>query len=125
MPSRRTRACAAACAALAATVLTAATAPAASAQGPSPFPAPATNPLRGDGMWIWYVNRAQRSRVKGIAGKACKRGIEVVLIKSGDAGTTWSQFSPGLVNALKAKGLRVCAWQFVYWRSPIAEAKVG
>lgn len=76
-------------------------------------------------MWIWYVKRAQGGRVKGIVGKARKRGIETVLIKSGDGGTTWSQFTPALVAQLKAKGLRVCAWQFVYGRAPSAEARVG
>jgi hypothetical protein len=114
-----------ACAAALAAVLLAASAPQAPAQGPSPFTPPSSNPLRGDGMWIWYVKRANGGRVKGIVGKARKRGIETVLIKSGDAGSTWSQFSPSLVSKLKRKGLRVCAWQFVYGRSPSAEARVG
>ena len=123
MAAGPTRAAIVACAA-AAILLLAGAAPAA-AQGPSPFPAPASNPLRGDGMWIWYVKRAQGGKPKRIIGKARKRGIEVVLIKSGDAGTTWRQFSPRLVAKLKRRGLRVCAWQFVYGRKPVAEAKVG
>jgi hypothetical protein len=97
----------------------------AAAQGPSPYSPPATNPLKGDGMWIWYVKRAQGGRVKGIIGRARKRGIETVLIKSGDAGSTWSQFSSRLVSRLQARGLKVCAWQFVYGNSPVAEARVG
>ena len=83
------------------------------------------NPFAGDGMWIWYVSRAQGGNVASIAKRARARGIEYVLIKSGDAGGTWSQFSPSLVRALHAKGLKVCAWQFVYGRSPKAEADVG
>jgi hypothetical protein len=63
--------------------------------------------------------------VKRIAKRAKRSGIEYVLIKSGDAGSTWSQFSPSLVNALHARGLKVCAWQFVYGRSPETEARVG
>ena len=121
--SRRTFTALAACAAAA--LLLASGAPPAGAQGPSPFTPPASNPLRGDGMWIWYVTRAQDGKAKRIAAKARNRGIEVVLIKSGDAGTTWSQFSPSLVANLKRRGLRVCAWQFVYGRNPVAEAKVG
>ncbi len=48
-----------------------------------------------------------------------------MLIKSGDAGRHWSQFSPQLVSALQARGLKVCAWQFVYGDQPKAEARVG
>ncbi|MDP9189279.1 MAG: peptidoglycan-binding protein [Actinomycetota bacterium] len=92
---------------------------------PIPIPAPAAaNPLAGDGMWIWYVSKSGGS-AKRIAAKAKRRGIEVVLIKSGDAGRSWSQFTPSLVSALKARGLRVCAWQFVYGDRPKAEARVG
>lgn len=96
----------------------------ASSQTPQP-PAAADNPMAGDGMWIWYMSRAQGGNVTRIAKKAHARGIEYVLVKSGDAGSTWSQFSPSLVSALHAKGLKVCAWQFVYGRSPKAEADVG
>jgi hypothetical protein len=42
------------------------------------------NPYRGDGMWIWYVRKAQGGKPKRIAKQARKRGIEVVLIKSGE-----------------------------------------
>lgn len=88
-------------------------------------PAPAANPMAGDGMWIWYLSRAQGGDAKRIAKRAKRSGIDYVLVKSGDAGGTWSQFSPRLVRALHARGLRVCAWQFVYGRSPSAEADVG
>jgi hypothetical protein len=96
------------------------------APGVPPAPAAPTpaNPLAGDGMWIWYVSKSGGT-AKRIAGKAKRRGIEVVLIKSGDAGGTWSQFSPELVSSLQARGLKVCAWQFVYGDRPKAEAKVG
>src|SRR5918996_885295 len=79
---RRAAACAAAVAAI---LLAAPLADRAGAQEPSPFQAPASNPLRGDGMWIWYVKRAHGGKLKRIIGKAKKRGIEVLLIKSGDA----------------------------------------
>src|SRR5918995_4373310 len=108
---------------LAAVVALAASAglPGAGAQGG----APAASPIAGDGMWIWYVSRAQGGNVDRIARRARNRGIEVLFIKSGDAGHTWSQFTPQLVAALKARGLRVCAWQFVYGRRPKAEAWVS
>jgi hypothetical protein len=99
------------------------------ATGQAPAPAPAevisNNPLAGDGMWIWYVSKAQRGKVKRIAGRAKKRGIEVLFIKSGDGTKYWSQFSSTLVRKLHARGIKVCAWQFVYGRSAAREAAVA
>jgi hypothetical protein len=87
--------------------------------------AAAANPFYGDGMWIWYVSKAAGGNVNRIARKAHRRGIETLFIKSGDAGSTWGQFKPGLIDALQAKGLNVCGWQFVYGSRPKLEAKVG
>lgn len=98
-------------------------APSARAQAPAPLPP--DSPFAGDGMWIWYVSKAQGGNVNRIARKARRNGIETVFIKSGDAGTYWRQFSPRLVSALKARGLNVCAWQFVYGRGVKREADVA
>ena len=83
------------------------------------------NPLAGDGMWIWYVSRSSRGKPGKIAKKARRYGIETVLIKSADGGKYWKQFSASLVSALKARGLNVCAWQFVYGRGPAKGAGRG
>jgi len=91
----------------------------------TPPPTAPNNPLAGDGMWIWYLNKAQRGNPAKIAGKARSRGIEVVLIKSGDGKKYWSQFTGALVGALHARGIKVCAWQFVYGRAPKREARVS
>jgi hypothetical protein len=87
--------------------------------------AKAKNPLAGDGMWIWYMSRSSHGKLGAIARKARTNGIETVLIKSGDGTTYWKQFSPSVVSGLQARGLRVCAWQFIYGRKPGKEAKVG
>ena len=97
----------------------------ASGLGSAGAQAPAKNPFYGDGMWIWYVSKAGHGDVRRIARRAHRRGIETLFIKSGDAGSTWSQFSPRLVDALQDRGLNVCGWQFVYGAHPKAEAKVG
>jgi hypothetical protein len=76
-------------------------------------------------MWIWYVERSEGGNVSRILARARRAGIGTLYIKAGDAGHTWSQFSRRLVGALKGAGLDVCAWQFVYGDSPVAEAKVG
>jgi putative peptidoglycan binding protein len=83
------------------------------------------NPYRGDGMWIWYVSRSSGGDLAKIARKANRRGIETVYIKSSDGSSSWSQFTRGLVSYLHARGLRVCAWQFVYGTHPGAEARRG
>src|SRR5262245_66654462 len=88
-------------------------------------PSAQKNPLAGDGMWIWYVNRSSHGSVGKIIARAHRYGIETVLIKSGDGTGYWKQFSSGLVSALKGGGLNVCAWQFIYGRRAVKEARVG
>jgi Putative peptidoglycan binding domain len=83
------------------------------------------SPYRGDGMWIWYVSRSSGGDPGRIARKARRHGIETVYIKSSDGSSAWSQFSRGLVSALHSRGVRVCAWQFVYGTHPGAEARRG
>jgi hypothetical protein len=75
-------------------------------------------------MWIWYVNKSGGS-ARNIAAKAKKYNLHTVFVKSGDGGSTWSQFNRTLTRGLKNRGLHVCAWQFVYGSSPRAEANVG
>ena len=41
------------------------------------------------------------------------------------AAAIWNQFNRALVRRLHHGGLDVCAWQFVYGKQPVAEAKVG
>src|SRR5512133_2658502 len=83
------------------------------------------NPLAGDGMWIWYLSRSSHGNLDAIAAKAHARGIETVLIKSGDGTRYWCQFSSSIVSGLQSRGLNVCAWQFIYGRKPGKEARVG
>ena len=83
------------------------------------------NPYRGNGMWIWYVSRSSGGDPRRIARKAHRHRIRTVYIKSSDGGDAWSQFNRGLISNLKHRGLRVCAWQFVYGDHPSAEAKRG
>ena len=89
-------------------------------------PAHATsNPMSGNGMWIWYVSKSHHGNPAAIAKRAKRSNISTVFIKSGDAGNTWSQFTPGLIAALHARGLRVCAWTFIYGTAPYSEANVA
>ena len=81
--------------------------------------------LRGDGMWIWYVSKSDGGNLDAIAARAGAAGMQTVFVKSSDAGNVWEQFNPQLVADLHARGLRVCAWQFVYGANPLGEAAAG
>jgi hypothetical protein len=83
------------------------------------------NPYRGDGMWIWYVRKSSGGRLSRIATKAKRHGIRTLYIKSSDGSHSWDQFTSGLVRYFHRRGLRVCAWQYVYGGHPAAEAKRG
>jgi hypothetical protein len=90
-----------------------------------PFPTGEPSVFDGNGMWIWYVSKSQGGSIAAIAAQAKAHGIQTVFVKSADGGNVWSQFSAGTVAALKAAGLHVCGWQFVYGSDPVAEARAG
>jgi peptidoglycan hydrolase-like protein with peptidoglycan-binding domain len=79
----------------------------------------------GRGMWIWYVSASNGGNISSIVARAKRYGVGTLMIKAGDGSSVWSQFSSGLVSALHANGLRVCAWQYVYGNRPATEAHVG
>jgi hypothetical protein len=81
--------------------------------------------LRGNGMWIWQLGRSDGGNVDAIAARARAAGMSTVFVKSADAANVWAQFRPQLVRDLHARGLRVCAWQFVYGANPLGEAAAG
>jgi hypothetical protein len=76
-------------------------------------------------MWIWYLARSDGGSVPAIIARAHAAGVSTLIIKSSDGGNYWSQFSPGVVGELRAAGLQVCAWQYVYGTNPVAEADMG
>lgn len=98
-----------------------------------PAPAPRTpvsygttgTALDGQGMWIWYVSASEGGSLPAIIAKAKAEGVGTVYVKSSDATNWWSQFSPELVAALHAAGIKVCAWQYVYGTNPAGEAEMG
>jgi len=90
-----------------------------------PAVAPALQPPRGRGMWIWYLNRSAGGNVAAIAAQARAAGVQSIYVKSADGTRVWSQFSRGLVTELHSSGLGVCAWQYVYGTQPAAEAQAA
>jgi hypothetical protein len=99
---------------------------------PKPVTRPATTgggalpaAFRGNGMWIWQMEKTEGGDVDAIAARAAAAGVTTVFVKAGDGTTPWDQFSPLLVGALRQHGIKACAWQFVYGNSPTAEANVA
>jgi hypothetical protein len=81
--------------------------------------------FRGNGMWIWQLEKSDGGNVDAIAARAAAASVSTVFVKAGDGTTPWAQFSPLLVGALHQHGLRACAWQFVYGTDPAGEASVA
>ena len=86
---------------------------------------PLPNAFSGNGMWIWYLKSSEDGDLDQIAARAKAADIDTVFVKSADATTAWSQFDADLVAGLHARGLRACAWQFVYGDKPDGEAKAA
>jgi hypothetical protein len=107
---------------LCAAVLAPATAPAAST---APLEKAHQNPLRGNGMWIWYVSQSAGGGYSRIAREANAHRIGTIYVKSSDGSSAWSQFTHRLVSFMHQHGLRVCAWQYVYGTYPGREARRG
>lgn len=86
--------------------------------------AAAKSPFRQQGMWIWYVSQAERGNINKIAAKAKKYKIKTLYVKSSDGSSWWPQWDDWAAQ-LKAKGLKVCAWQYVYGKYPVVEAELA
>lgn len=80
--------------------------------------------FRGNGMWIWQLSRAEQGDLDAIAARAAAAKVTTVYVKAGDRTSRWPQWSPALVAALHERGIRACAWQFVYGEDPAGEAAV-
>ncbi|MDX6668736.1 MAG: hypothetical protein QOK04_2116 [Solirubrobacteraceae bacterium] len=93
---------------------------------PAPRPPPRSpgvaTAFDGNGIWIFLLSRLASADPDAIATQAKQHGLTTVYIKSSDAASYNTQFSARLVSALKARGLRVCAWPYVYGDDPSGEA---
>jgi hypothetical protein len=84
-----------------------------------------SNPLNGRAMWIWEMPQSDRGSLSSIISDAHRFGLSTLIVKSSDGSDMWSQFTPQLVSALHAAGIKVCAWQYVYGSAPVTEAYKG
>ncbi len=91
-------------------------------KAPGGTPAGQPSAFDGNGMWIWYLSKSEAADPVAIAAQARAHSVSTVFVKSADGTGAWSQFTAEAVAALKAQGLKVCGWQFVYGNSPVGEA---
>jgi peptidoglycan hydrolase-like protein with peptidoglycan-binding domain len=77
-------------------------------------------------MWVWELPNTNGGNVASIIASARQYGVGTLMVKSSDGTGFWtSQFTPQVVAALHAGGIKVCAWQYVYGAHPITEAYMG
>ncbi len=87
-----------------------------------PGPRAGAEAFAGNAMWIWLLPRSDGGNPGAIVARARAANVRTVFVKAADGTNLWSQFSPALVSTLRAAGLRVCGWQYVYGSNPGGEA---
>ena len=91
-------------------------------------PRPTGSAFDGNGMWIWTLSATEGGSVKKIADRAIANDITTVFVKSSDSDHLYPrsspQFTKALVDYFHGRGIKVCAWPFVYGRLPKAEASM-
>jgi hypothetical protein len=88
--------------------------------------------LAGKGFFIWKVPNAENGNASSIANQAQSANYTHVLLKIAD-GTNLSNYDstknidylPAVVSALKAKGIAVWGWHYVYGNDPLGEAQIA
>ena len=89
-------------------------------------PRPSGSAFDGNGMWIWTLSATERGSLKSIADRAISNDITTVFVKSSDSDHLYPrsapQFTKALVTYFHGRGIKVCAWPFVYGNLPKAEA---
>ncbi|MHC1740883.1 MAG: nuclear transport factor 2 family protein [Anaerolineaceae bacterium] len=88
--------------------------------------------LTGKGMMIWQIPNCEGGNVNTIANMAAAGGFSHILIKIADGPlvynknkTTGEDLIPPLVSALRAKGIGVWGWHYVYGYNPTGEAAIA
>jgi hypothetical protein len=88
--------------------------------------------LKGKGMMIWQIPNCESGNVTTIANMAAAGGFSHILIKIADGPyvyntnrTTGVDLIPPLVSALRAKGISVWGWHYIYGINPSGEAAIA
>jgi len=88
--------------------------------------------LKGKGFFIWRIPACEGGSAQKIAAEAKAAGLSHVLIKIADGIYTYNydwtnhvDLVPPVAQALRAKGIQVWGWHYVYGNSPTAEADIA
>ncbi len=88
--------------------------------------------LKGKGFFIWKIHDCEGSSPKGIAEAAQAAGLTHVLIKVADGNYPFNidlktkvDLVPPVVEALRALGIAVWGWQYIYGYDPSGEARIA
>jgi len=88
--------------------------------------------LQGKGFYTWKLPNCEGGDATRFAATAKAAGLSHVLIKIADGTTvyngTWGDpkdWVTPIVSALRAEGIQIWGWQYVYGRDPIGEANVA
>ncbi|MBX3046969.1 MAG: hypothetical protein KF698_08245 [Anaerolineales bacterium] len=88
--------------------------------------------LSGKGMYLWIISRVEKGDPEKIAQVAQDAGLTHVLIKVADRHFAYNKDPqtgkdnvPGVVDALRARGISPWGWQYIYGTNPEAEAAMA
>lgn len=88
--------------------------------------------LQGKGFFIWQIKNVEGGDPAAIAKKAAAAGLSHVLIKIADGNypvnidqKTRVDLAPPVALALKARGIQVWGWHYVYGYDPVGEARIA
>ncbi len=88
--------------------------------------------LQGKGFYIWKIKDCEGGDANRIASVAIAAGLSHVLIKIADGIYTYNydwnsrtDLVPPVANALRAQGIQVWGWHYVYGDDPAKEAKIA
>lgn len=81
-------------------------------------------------FWIWNIPQCERGDPLEIAGAAVNASLSDVFVKVADGPVKFGVYSgkdvvPDVVKALKAVGVHVWGWQYVYGNNPTGEANIA
>ena len=86
--------------------------------------------LSGQGFFIWQLWRTEGEDAEAIALLAKEADLSHVLIKVADGTTVYNYDHEGQVDrvppvaqALRAQGIQVWGWQYIYGDNPLGEAR--
>ena len=88
--------------------------------------------LDGKGFYIWRIENCDGGNAQIIASEAKRADLSHVLIKVANETRTYNvdretniDLVPPVANALRAQGIQVWGWQYIYGENPIGEARVA